>query len=141
MADGQLVGHAHAAVQLDGLAADEAGRARGLHLRRPHGTLGARRVVVERLQRRVDDGPRLLAGDAHVDEPVLQHLEFRQRLAELLAGLEILDGRLRHRRHGAARLRTNRDGAAVDQAIDHAEHVGVAIAEPGVGRDLRTGEG
>src|SRR5262245_43647360 len=32
VADGKLVGHAHAAVQLDGLAADETGRARRLHL-------------------------------------------------------------------------------------------------------------
>src|SRR5437773_9490694 len=51
VADGKLVGHAHASVQLDGLAADEPGRARSLHLRSPHGTLCAWRVVVERLQR------------------------------------------------------------------------------------------
>src|SRR5215470_9021828 len=58
VADGQLVGHAHAAVQLDGLAADQPGRARRLHLRCPYGTLRARRLVVERLQRRVNDGSR-----------------------------------------------------------------------------------
>jgi hypothetical protein len=53
-----------------------------------------------RLQRSVHDGSRLLAGD----DPVLQHLELRQRLAELLAGLKVVDRRLCHRCHGAARL-------------------------------------
>ena len=113
---------------------------RCLHLRSPHGTLCARSVVVERLQCRVNDGSRLLAGDAHIDKHMLQHLEFRQRLAELLTGLQILDRGLRHRRHGAAGLRADRDGATVDQAIDRPKPVVVGIAEPGVCRNRRAGE-
>src|SRR5262249_58383586 len=70
VADRQLVGHAHPAVQLDGLAADESRRARCLHLRRPHGALGVGRVVIERLQRRVHDGSRLLPRHAHIYTPV-----------------------------------------------------------------------
>ena len=47
MADSEFVSHAHAAMQLDDLTADEPGRASGLHLCGPHGFLRIGRFVVE----------------------------------------------------------------------------------------------
>ena len=66
---------------------------------------------------------RLLERDQHVDGAVLQHLERADRHAELLAGLEVLDGELVHLAHGADRLGAERRDRLVDHALDQRQRV------------------
>src|SRR5688572_16532578 len=95
VADLQLFGHAHAAVELDRLLADVARGVRDLDLRRGDdapalGRLG--RVHLDARQTR--DRLGLLVADQDVDHPVLQRLERADRHAELPARLEIVERRV-----------------------------------------------
>ncbi|KQZ60566.1 hypothetical protein ASD67_14670 [Sphingopyxis sp. Root1497] len=85
MADRQLIGHAHAAVQLDRLLPDKAAGARDIDHRTRHGAGARCRAFVERLHREPRRRARELAFEIHVDHAVLERLETRDRLAELAA--------------------------------------------------------
>jgi hypothetical protein len=66
--------------------------------------------------------------DQHVDRPVLQRLEGADRNAELLAGLEILDGSAQQHRRVADGLRRERSEPGVDDAFDERQ-TGAEFAE------------
>jgi hypothetical protein len=69
--------------------------------------------------RHVHQRLRLLVLHEHVHHAVLQHLKLADRLAELLAGLAVLHGRLVEHLHGADRFRAHRQNALVDHLLEH----------------------
>ena len=54
----------------------------------------------------------------HLGRAVLQRLVGADRLAELLAGLQVFDGHRQHRLHAADRLGRGRGDAGLDHALD-----------------------
>src|SRR6476659_10250174 len=85
VADGQFLGHAHAAVQLDRLLAH---KTCGPADRRLGGRYRARTDIWFRLEvehREIHRGDGLLDFNVHVDHPVLKDLKAADRLLELLA--------------------------------------------------------
>ena len=72
---------------------------------------------------------------------MLQHLELADRHAELLAGLDVFQGRRVDRVHAAGRLGAQRHDGMIDRILDHAEGV-IDLAQHRVGadRDLVEGE-
>ena len=118
-ADRQVVGHAHAAVQLHGLLADVAARL-------PDHDLGGRNRssalapigFVDPCGGQQGRGARLLDRDRHVGGAVLQRLEVADRLAELLARPQVLGRHLEQALHHADRFGTEPGDAAVDGALE-----------------------
>src|SRR5882724_8590673 len=99
-----FLGHADAAVKLDRLLADELAGLADLHLGGGHRSgafLGA--VEIGRHGREHRHAAGLFERDEHVGGAVLQGLEAADRHAELLAGLEILDGGFQRFIHHADR--------------------------------------
>ena len=89
-----LVRDAHAAMDLHRLLADVAGGLPDADLGRGCDPPTFGRVVGRRAHRgEVRHRARLLEVHEHLDHPMLQHLEARDRLAELLAGLGIVERR------------------------------------------------
>ena len=115
----QFVGHAHAAVQLDRLLADE------LH-RLADPELGGRHrapALVGVARRQLDGGQqghraRLLEVDEHVGHAVLQRLEFADRRAELGARLQVFEGGGEDRFHHAERFGAQQAGAVVGRRVE-----------------------
>ena len=93
MARGQLIGDAHPAVQLDRHLGNGAARTPDVRLRGRHRAAAFRGVIRVGLhcgeQR---NGLRLLEMDEHVHRAVLQDLKTADRLAELLARLDVFEG-------------------------------------------------
>ena len=112
-------GHADAAMQLDGLLADEAGAAADLDLGGGDGGVAGGGVGLGGGEGGVD-GHRagLFEHDQHVDRAVLQGLEAADGDAELLAGFKVVGGEL-------------------DQCVHRADGLG---AEPGDGGVHAVGE-
>src|SRR5690606_8836693 len=113
--------------ELDGLTADEARALCRLDLRLPDGLARLGITVVDRLQGRMHQRTRLLGGHTHIDEPMLEHLELREELAELLARLEVVDSDLRDGGHGADRFGAYGNGAAIEHVADRGELIFLAI--------------
>ena len=108
VADRQLLGHTHSAVQLHGLLADEAGRPPDRRLRGRHRPRAYRGFVVEVQHGEQDGGECLLHLDVHIDHAVLEHLEAADRHAELLALLAVFDGVRQYLSHATDGFRTDR---------------------------------
>src|SRR5262245_10100363 len=90
-----LVLHCHtdAAVELDCLLTDEAPGPTDLHLGSGDSLASIDLITLVRHHgRQHAHAARLLERDQHVSGAVLQHLEAADRHAELLAGLEVVDG-------------------------------------------------
>ena len=88
-----FVRHAHAAVQLHRLLSDEARSLSDARLRsgnRLTTRVGVRARVAR--GREIRDRARLLGVDQHLDHAMLQRLKARDRRAELLAVLRVVDG-------------------------------------------------
>src|SRR5262249_10452893 len=130
-----LHGHADATVQLDRLLADEPPGAADLHLGGGDGLAPFQNIgIVRRHPREQADAARLLERNQDVGGAVLQHLESADRHAELLAGLEIFDRELVHRRHRADRLGGERGSRRVHHLRDQLPRV-PRLADHGIGTD------
>ena len=134
MAHVELVGHAHAAVQLHGLLADEARCLADQHLGPGHGVAACGRVGVAAVRGgQVDHRACLFELDQHVGHAVLQGLEAADRHAELLARAAVFDGRLEDALERAEGVGAERGDAVVD---DFGEGRGDIGAESRIGVDL-----
>src|SRR5258708_22400412 len=136
MADLVLVGHADAAMKLDGLLADIAPGTAGLDLGGGDGA--AALAFIRRLGHHggeIFHAARLLQGDEHVDGAMLERLEGADRDAELLARLQVLDCELVHHRHRADRLGGERGDGEVDRALDDRQRL-VLPSEQGISVEL-----
>ena len=133
----ELFAHAHATVQLHRFLADVA---RGV------GDLDLGRGDRARIAARVDPaageaghGARLLERDEHVHHPVLQRLEGADRRAELLARLEVLEGRVAGELHRTDRFRAYQRRAQVGGLFQRDEvtlhRLGLRAAEHDIGRE------
>ena len=141
VADRELVGDAHAAVHLHRALAAELARLADLHLGARCRLAAHDGILVVDLERR-HQGHRagfLGVGEA-VDHAVLQHLELADRHAELLAGLDVFQGRGVDRIHATRGLGTERHDGAVDRVLDHREGA-VDLAQHSVGADRDLVEG
>ena len=118
MPDRQFLGHAHAAVQLHGVLADEPGRPADGGLGRRHRPRPRRGVRFEVEHREIDGRDGLLEFHVHVDHSVLEHLEAADRLAELLALLAVFDGVGQHLAHGTDRFGADRGRPLVAGALE-----------------------
>jgi len=85
------VGHADAAVHLHHLVGDEVQGVADLGLRQRDQLRHVRAVVVDRGQRRLDAGAGQFEVGEHLGRAVLQRLERPDHLAELDAGLEVVE--------------------------------------------------
>ena len=103
----QFVGHAHAAVQLHRLLADEARGLADPRLGRRHraAAFGRRRRTPACTAASSRHRAGLLELHEHVGHAVLQRLEFADRHAELLARLQVLERGRDQRVHRADALR------------------------------------
>ncbi|GCC45344.1 hypothetical protein chiPu_0029193 [Chiloscyllium punctatum] len=113
MTDVQLVGHAHAAVQLHRLICHELAGIADLGLGARSQPREAGLTLAEAERQMLHQRQRLLMRDEHVDHPVLQHLEAADRDAELLARLGIFQCRVVQLADRADRLGTERTDRAV----------------------------
>src|SRR5271155_2342280 len=127
VADHVFLAHPDAAVELNAPLADEASRARDLHLRRRECTLalGGRRILEQCHRSIVRYRTREFELDEHVHRVVLERLERSDRYAELLARLQVLNGLALHDRHVTDGLCRERSETRVDDAVDE----GQAFAE------------
>ena len=131
MPDGQFLGHAHAAVQLHGLLADEPRRAADGDLRRRHRPRSRYRIGLEVEHRQVHRGHGLFEFHVHIHHPVLQHLETADRSAELLALLAVVDGVGQDLAHAPDRFGAHRGGALVARPGQRLPAVGGDQCLPG----------
>ena len=97
--DREFLGHAHPAVQLNGVLPDESrrptnGRFRRRDRQRAFGGLG-----LQILHGEVHRGNRLFELHVHVDHPMLQRLKTADRLTELLTLLGVFDSVSQHFSH------------------------------------------
>jgi hypothetical protein len=113
VADRQLLGHAHSAVQLHRLLTDESGRPADRRLRGRYRPGAGSRLRLEVEHGEIHCGHGLLEFQVHVDHPVLQHLEAADRLPELLALFAVFKRVGQHLSHTAHRFRTDRGRALV----------------------------
>ncbi len=105
MADGQLIGHAHAAVQLDGLLADIAAGSTDERLRRRYGLAALECVgLTDSGCGEIRRGTRLLDRDRHVRDAMLQGLKSADGAPELGARPQILGSDLEQFLHAPHRL-------------------------------------
>ena len=117
-----LVGHAHAPVELHRLLANEPAGVPHYHL---GGRQSAAALAAPRLGGahggKIAHRARLLDMDEHVRHPVLQRLEPRDGNAELLARLRVLDRRVEDGLQGAHRLRAAHCAALVERRLEAGE--------------------
>src|SRR5665213_649535 len=104
MADRHFLGHAHAAVELDGVLADEAAGAADLDLGRRDRLGPVMRDLGKLDVSHVGHRHRLLELHEHIDHAVLEHLEGSDGGAELLALPGVFDG---------ASVKTTQDSACL----------------------------
>ena len=126
VADGVFLGHADAAVHLDGALRHVAARLADAHLGLGDlaRTLGGIRLFHHH-GRQHRHAAALLHGHEHVRQPVLHHLITADRLAELLARLAVVQRHRVHRFHRADAFR----GSGGDARLDHALHdLGLLLA-------------
>ena len=136
MAGGEFIAHAHAAVQLYRLLADDAAGAADLDLGRRHRALALVRILGLHLYRgQIGHGARLLAMDHHVHGTMLQRLEAADRAAELLARLQVVEGGGIQRLHRAHRFGAQRRHGEIGGALEHRQRL-VDFAQHAVGADL-----
>ena len=115
VAHGKLVRHAHGTMQLHRLLAHQPRRLAELVFGCRHGSGARRQVQPQAGAGCTQQCTALLDRDVHVHHPVLQHLETRQRLAELAARAQVL-ARLRQQAlHGAQGIRANRQRGAIQR--------------------------
>ena len=137
--DIEFIHDAHAAVQLHRLLADEARRLRDVGLGGSHRTTArccVRRVGTDCRQCRHRTG--LFGRDHHVRHAVLQCLELANRLAELLARLEVFQRDFVQGRHDADGFGAERGIGVVDAAFDARKRVAGSTHQR-VGADLHAG--
>ncbi len=128
VADLVLLAHADPAVQLDRVLTDEPARLGDLHFRGGDAAAARDRIaalLVERHRGEVGHRARQLDLDEHLGHAVLQRLERRDRHAELLALLRVLDGRLEHRGHQPERFGAQRGVRVIEREAEQP----VALAE------------
>ena len=123
MADIEFVGHAHAAMKLHRLLADEAAGLADLHLGRRGRLLALDIALVELERDHQRDRGRLLVVHEHVDHAVLQHLELADRHAELLARLGVFDRGVEQHLHRADRFGGMGGDGFVGHLLDQAKPV------------------
>src|SRR5262249_41416315 len=92
VADGVLLRHSDASMQLDALCANELASVAGHDLRRGHRPLALIWSSLEQCYATVEDGARLLHFDKHLRHAMLQRLELADGLAELHALFDIAVG-------------------------------------------------
>ncbi len=134
MADVEFVGHAHAAVELNRVLADEAAGFADLDFRRRCRFLTFGFAFAELQRHHVGDRDGLFVVHEHVDHAVLQHLELADRHAELLAGLAVFDSRVVQNLHGADGFGRKRRDAFVDDLFDQWQAV-VRLTDQCVGAE------
>ena len=134
VAHGQLIGHAHAAMDLDRGLANELGRATDLDLGCRNG-LGAVMCAFVQLQGgHIGHGQGLFDIDEHVDHAVLQNLESGDSRTELLALTGIFQGVLVHPAHGTDALGADGGDGFVDNLLDQRQAC-TLDADQGISRD------
>lgn len=131
-ADRQLFRHAHAAMQLDRVLADEAAGAADRDLGGADHPSARGRMPVDRGDRPASDGRGPARVDIHVDEAVLHHLELAQRLTELATLLGVFDRVPHQPAHQAGGLDAESGDGLVADEIEVDGHRR---------RDLHVGEG
>jgi hypothetical protein len=77
-------------------------------------------------------GTRFLAGDAHVDHAVLEHLKAADGPPELFAGAQVFERKVAHRFHRSDRLGELHAQRAGDCSLDQRERA--ALGAEGLGR-------
>ena len=141
MADVELIGHAHAAVQLHRVLADEAAGLAHLHLEGGGRLLRLRPVaLIHAHGRHVHQGLGLFVLHEHIDHAVLQHLELADGLAELLARLAVFHGVLVEHLHAAHGFGAHRQDAFVDDLFEQRQAAALPPNQ-GVRGDFHIGEG
>ena len=124
MADDVLVHDPHGAVQLHGLLADEAHRLSDIGLGAGHGAAARGNITVAGVHGGNDrHGAGLLRGDVHIRHAMLQRLEGADGDAELLAGFQIIQGRLIERGRDSQSLGAQRGNTQVHRALQDVERL------------------
>ena len=110
-------------MDLHRLLADEASRLADLHFRGGGGLLALDFTLTQLQRHHVGDRGGLFGVHEHVDHAVLQHLEFADRHAELLAGLGIFDRGVHQHAHRANGFGCMRRDGFVRHLLDELEAV------------------
>ena len=118
MPDGIFVGHADAAVQLDGVAADKQRRLRHPRLDRRRHQRACRRIAVHKCPKPAQhDRAGLFGFDEHVGNAVAQRLEIADEMAILLAGEQVIAGDFLRPLHRSEHFGTFENEAPVERGI------------------------
>ena len=134
MADDQLVGHAHAAVQLHRALADRPAGPRHRHLGRGHRLLALRGGAVDLRQRCADQRIGLQQRHVHVGESVLYDLEARDRHLELVALAHIVQRVAQQALHHADALGASGQQRFIADFGDQRQQVGPGLAQQSLDR-------
>jgi len=119
MGSRDLVGHAHAAMQLHCLLSDEARRLPHPHFCRRYRAATLVDIVAAVTHgRQIRRRARLLGVDQHLDHPVLQRLEAADRQTELLAHAQVVERVLLRDVHRAERFRRQREQPVAEYAFE-----------------------
>ena len=141
VAGGELIRHAHSAMQLDGLFGDATRGAADIRLGCGDGAPAFVHIGAAGAHRRqIGHGLGLLGMDHHVHGAVLQRLEAADGLAELLPRLEIIERCGVERLHQADTLGAQRRKAKVANLFDQ-RVAGAAIAKQRLGAGAYALEG
>ena len=138
-ADVELLGDAHAAMKLHRLFGDEARALADLGLRAGRGAAPRDRFGVGHQRGTQRHRARLVATHRHVRQPMADHLIGRERSAELLSHLGIVDRAVQQRLGDPDRLGAKRRKRAIDDGFDFRQDV-LSVAEPRVGRQANVRE-